>query len=503
MTNILIGIGGTGAKCVEAFIHMCAAGIGPNDGSVWLETVDQDQSNGNLNRTSQAFSLYSDLRNDLRLNNDHQLAGGCSFLNPELGANLVGNMLSVWRPLPNAAVVQDDLDLTLMSSGYNDLFRCLFTQSELEADVGHGFVQRPNIGALGVHKEALLGGGIWPSLHTQLAGGANHRVIIVGSVFGGTGAALVPNLGQLIRTRFAHLANLQVGAVLMLPYFSYDDGNGNGAGLKPSSHVFHTYAKRALDYYDKSLDRNVFNSVFLVGWNPPFHLPFNERGGMSQTNPPLLPELYAALAAMEFFRSPNDGAEPEMHLTASDDRPGNKIEWSDLPDIGGSRDPQNALGQLIRFCVMFGQVYGPHLTPQKWKSVRGEMWFRHLVRSHALRREADGLNSTESDLGKILSASSAYCEAILQWWASVSAASNNINLFKTGVFAENNPEDANQPAVLRRKLDLGDFENLVVGDQYLGAREIYERMTEKSKKNGSEGIGVLISRLYDICGHLG
>ena len=79
MTNILIGIGGTGAKCVEAFIHMCAAGIGPNDGSVWLEMVDQDQSNGNLNRTSQAFSLYSDLRNDLRLNNDHQLAGGCQW----------------------------------------------------------------------------------------------------------------------------------------------------------------------------------------------------------------------------------------------------------------------------------------------------------------------------------------------------------------------------------------------------------------------------------------
>ena len=40
-----IGIGGTGAKCAEALIHLCAAGLGPDRCSIML--VDQDEPNGN------------------------------------------------------------------------------------------------------------------------------------------------------------------------------------------------------------------------------------------------------------------------------------------------------------------------------------------------------------------------------------------------------------------------------------------------------------------------
>jgi hypothetical protein len=33
MSYYVIGIGGTGAKCVEAFIHLCAAGLMPDNKS--------------------------------------------------------------------------------------------------------------------------------------------------------------------------------------------------------------------------------------------------------------------------------------------------------------------------------------------------------------------------------------------------------------------------------------------------------------------------------------
>ena len=40
-----IGIGGTGAKCLESLIHLAAAGMMP-DGDLHLLFVDPDTSNG-------------------------------------------------------------------------------------------------------------------------------------------------------------------------------------------------------------------------------------------------------------------------------------------------------------------------------------------------------------------------------------------------------------------------------------------------------------------------
>ena len=47
--NFVLGIGGTGARCVEAFLQLCAAGLGPESVSVGL--IDQDEANGNVSRT--------------------------------------------------------------------------------------------------------------------------------------------------------------------------------------------------------------------------------------------------------------------------------------------------------------------------------------------------------------------------------------------------------------------------------------------------------------------
>ncbi len=49
MKNYIIGIGGTGAKCLEHLLHCCSAGLGPNN--LWAGMVDQDEANGNVNKT--------------------------------------------------------------------------------------------------------------------------------------------------------------------------------------------------------------------------------------------------------------------------------------------------------------------------------------------------------------------------------------------------------------------------------------------------------------------
>ena len=49
MKNFIVGIGGTGAKCLEHLLHCCSAGLGPDN--LWAGMVDQDEANGNVSRT--------------------------------------------------------------------------------------------------------------------------------------------------------------------------------------------------------------------------------------------------------------------------------------------------------------------------------------------------------------------------------------------------------------------------------------------------------------------
>ena len=41
-----IGIGGTGAKCLESLIHLAAAGMMPDNSDLYILFVDPDEANG-------------------------------------------------------------------------------------------------------------------------------------------------------------------------------------------------------------------------------------------------------------------------------------------------------------------------------------------------------------------------------------------------------------------------------------------------------------------------
>ena len=62
--NYLIGIGGTGSKCLDSYIYMCASGLGPDN--LWMGIVDQDQPGGNLGKTKANLKKYQTLRRVFR-----------------------------------------------------------------------------------------------------------------------------------------------------------------------------------------------------------------------------------------------------------------------------------------------------------------------------------------------------------------------------------------------------------------------------------------------------
>lgn len=59
----VIAIGGTGMRCLESFVHLCAMGLFDNQ-TIDILTLDTDQSNGNKGRVENLIELYNKIKSD-------------------------------------------------------------------------------------------------------------------------------------------------------------------------------------------------------------------------------------------------------------------------------------------------------------------------------------------------------------------------------------------------------------------------------------------------------
>ncbi|MDE5929388.1 MAG: hypothetical protein K2H03_02785, partial [Muribaculaceae bacterium] len=78
----LIAIGGTGMRCLEAFVHLCAAGLFDNQ-TIEVLTLDTDQNNGNKDRVESLIELYNKVKT-----NDASNQGGEQRSNTFFSAKL-------------------------------------------------------------------------------------------------------------------------------------------------------------------------------------------------------------------------------------------------------------------------------------------------------------------------------------------------------------------------------------------------------------------------------
>ena len=85
MKNFIVGIGGTGAKCLEHLLHCCASGLGPE--RLWVGMVDQDEANGNVSRTKIQLTKYQNLRSSLKDEAKHDLAKDSNLFKTEITSN--------------------------------------------------------------------------------------------------------------------------------------------------------------------------------------------------------------------------------------------------------------------------------------------------------------------------------------------------------------------------------------------------------------------------------
>lgn len=372
--NILIGIGGTGAKVVESALYLLASGVGPDD-RVLVGIVDQDNGNGNVARTLELVERIRSLRAHFsppRANildwNAAPEAGGTTFLKVPVEP-LMGRTAH-WRPADDSiSDLADILQKDSMSDGEKALFDLLFRNSpadsaDAEQNMGlsEGYRGRAHVGAAALLSAFHFDETSFRDRMRELMGlslqGQDVRIFLAGSLFGGTGAAGFPTIARTLHSLRQEVEGqpkdvdpdrVFIGGVLMLPYFSFQDAPDRSANVVRSNQLL-PQARTALAFYENLFSENtgVFDRLHIAGWDKLFPLPYHSPGRNEQNNPALLPELLGAVAAVGFLSDPVIARETGLQASARADS--GAFRWDDLPASPELKQQlYRQMGSLLRF----------------------------------------------------------------------------------------------------------------------------------------------------------
>ena len=506
VVNLILGLGGTGAKIVESFVHLCASGLGPPRAAVAF--IDQDRSNGNTLRARTTLARYAAAHEVLRA------AGG---EHPEPACNLLRTRLD---PHPDASdsdgchwVPQSESDVNLAGlisyslmrhESSRGLARALFRdEDELRMHLNEGYRGRPHVGSAALLMR-LEGDEFWRSLDEVVRNAKEEvRVFLCGSAFGGTGAAVLPTLARRLRQVAAAVQRpLRTGGVLMLPYFTFAPPENREANVA-AGHELLLQSQSALQYYHDEMEFGgcpySFDDLYFVGWDPAIELSYHSAGAATQANPPLAPELFGALAAARFFqeeRRPIRGSggdeRPVLHVIARST--GNRLGWQDLPSARDGQATSTAYAAWLRFCALWHFNYVRAFGRDRPAGAADEAWYRTVV----------GDSKPEQSIRKF----SEYVSTALRYAAAMSAfstwdggdADTGFDLWTYGPLAA--VDRKNPPA--EPELDggtlaggLGDFGSLVRGyGDAPDAADIYWTISQKPSPS-TRGLWPLVALLHD------
>jgi hypothetical protein len=207
----------------------------------------------------------------------------------------------------------------------------------------------------------------WGSLITQVqgdvGGGQSPKILLCGSIFGGTGAAGLPTIGRLISKKLERLNirdQVKVGCLFLLPYFGFLPSPGEDPdGVFARSEQFLLNTEAALRYYSTQA-QEIFDTVYLLGNQTLSQVNFS-IGKNSQRNQAHFVEIFAGLAARQFFL--NTPCERGTVVLVSRGKDGH-LTWGDLPN---EQDVQSALVTATRFAYIWLSEIVPELTNAREK----------------------------------------------------------------------------------------------------------------------------------------
>lgn len=446
--NYLIGIGGTGARVIEAAVNLCAAGFGPDTLSIFL--VDPDAGNGNLTRTKTLISNYIKCRKSLTKSDSVKIFKTDISIPPDEKGLVweifkdTGATLSNFINFKNTIQTKPELA---------DFASVLFTEKELNTELNEGFRGHPAIGSV-VMANPPQGEYPFKMLFDDLVANkkANDiRVFLVGSVFGGTGAAGFPTLGSKNILKYHPSAKLQegvsqilLGGALVLPYFSFEmDAEAEATeNMFVTTNDFPIATKAALQYYnEKDLG---FDQIYFVGDSLAQKVGKFGVGAKKQENLPHYIEVVSALAAFDFYEQPEIKGEAEKMLFTAI-RETDRLKWTDLPISRNPekiREKQKELKTLVTSMTVFAYsylTYGKRILDTPHKNIL-EHWYRKNFQFNE-RDERDKEKDPRQKQSKdILDDFEKFLSNFIFWVTAMDDSSGRVELIDKSMLLSTDPE---------------------------------------------------------------
>ncbi len=424
--NYLVCVGGTGTRVLRAIIHNCAAGV-IKEQEINVIVIDADQKSAAWDYARKDYEKYQHMYGLFNSENGENKEG---CFKTKINFLTGGNMISP---------VDYEQCKTLRNSLYGDtklerIMGWFYTEEEMDHDLEEGFFAKPNVGCVFFSHFA---NGIFNNFLNDivkcLENDIKVNIILIGSIFGGTGASGLPTILKLIDKNINEnkdniseniAERLNIGAVFMMPYFMAKNVDGTDPLIEMDN--FNVVAKEALKYYkeEKYFNTNKehwtrsFQSLYLVQSQSLDLVNVYAEGGKEQNNKPHIAEEYAALAVNDFLNkalvtdsTPNQGKKTAITLY----KLGGEIGWDDLPSILIGEDSlQKKMGELVRFSVVYHNCICTYMEKQeKAKESGGRLivkdidipqWYVTFI-PQRMDTEFKRMSSNVND----------YCKSFLEW----------------------------------------------------------------------------------------
>lgn len=328
----VIAIGGTGMRCLEAFVHLCAIGMFDNE-EIEVLTLDTDQANGNKGRVEQLIELY----NRIKSNETSKIDGGepnvDTFFSAKINlhrffTNYTDQSRKTYRLLSSMQNVTSE-----QKRDNEDLANLFLDADTVQAfDLSHGYRAQTHLGSM-----LMYHGFVEAATHyakdknsaaveeVELAdfltllsqAGSQARVFVFGSVFGGTGASSIPVIPTALKEAVdilgqttLDLTKTKFGSTLLTEYFTFtapDDQMKKEQHIVADANNFALNSQAALQFYqgDPTV-KQVYRRLYHIGWplqseNVSDGSLETITGGAEQKNQCHVVELMCACAAYDFF----------------------------------------------------------------------------------------------------------------------------------------------------------------------------------------------------------
>ena len=386
----LIAIGGTGMRCLESFVHLCAAGLFDNH-EINILTLDTDQTNGNKARVESLINLYNNVKTEQGV---EPRPRSNTFFSAKLNlyrfftdySQSETSSLAALSQTTNHSVSEDNQD-------WSDLLFERDTVQQFKLD--HGYRAQTHLGSM------LMYHGIVDAARNKKNGGDNvkdqerelaafldalstnvskARVFVFGSIFGGTGASSIPVIPRALSEALRILKDNAVldpvlfGSTLLTDYFTFATPQQSQLELEKviaSSNKFALNCQAALSFYynDKTV-KNTYKRLYHIGWPSELKINFSEgqgdkvkTGGANQKNDCHMVEMMCAAAAYDFFNENREVLEDikeakYLFRTVDIDERG-ALKLSGASFVGDEKGEmfENKLGAFLSFAHIVLSLY--------------------------------------------------------------------------------------------------------------------------------------------------